>query len=367
MTNNTSSNSTSEPSPSYRCPTRPFTTVEVWFQVSAFEIIMAGSIIGNVFLIAIIKKNRMIHIPTNFFLVSLCILNLLIILINTLPDVQGRIAPQLGFIITGWPGKTICKLQGFLTSWTINAAILTLALIAADRFLAVFFPLRRAIDSRKAVRLIITMWLLPAISSSIFFYVNDLVEYRENIYCVEIWEPAIPMYYNTIYTTADFVMFYALPLLEIIILYTAIIYRIWMRRIPGHVTTANQQVELKAKKNVLKMLIIAVLTFALFWLPVKINVMLGLYGRSSCVFSPTRHFLALFLACGNCMINPIIYIVFSRDFRNGFKALCHCLPCFSADVPCVRSQTRDVSEISFSVKPSGPSILSLTKFKKIDD
>ena len=101
MTNNTSSNSTSEPSPSYRCPTRPFTTIEVWFQVSAFVIIMAGSIIGNVFLIAIIKKNRMIHIPTNFFLVSLCILNLLIILINTLPDVQGRIAPQLGFIITG--------------------------------------------------------------------------------------------------------------------------------------------------------------------------------------------------------------------------------------------------------------------------
>lgn len=240
-------------------------------------------------------------------------------------------------------------------------------MIAADRFIAIFFPLKRLIHSQRAIQLISVTWLIPALPGCIFLYVNDLVDYDGTVYCMEIWEPAIPMYYNTIYTTADFIMFYVLPLLEIIILYIAIIYRIWMRRIPGHVTTANQQVELKAKKNVLKMLIVAVLTFALFWLPVKINVMIGLYSHSPCVLTPIRRFLALFLACGNCVINPIIYIVFSRDFRNGFKALCHCLPCFSADVPRVHSQSRNVSEISFSVKCNGHSGLSLTKFQKIDD
>ena len=237
-------------------------------------------------------------------------------------------------------------------------------MIAADRFIAIFFPLKRVINSRKAIRLIIAAWLVPALPGSIFLYVSTLYEFQGTVYCVEIWEPAIPRYINTIYTTADFIVFYALPLLEIIVLYIAIIYRIWMRKIPGQVTTANQQVELKAKKNVLKMLIIAVLTFAFFWLPMKVRIMIGLYGSSSCLLDPIFAFLALFLACFNCVINPIIYIVFSRDFRNGFKAICHCLPCVAGDLPHVHSRSMDMTEISHSARHSGPSLRS---FKKIDN
>ena len=214
-------------------------------------------------------------------------------------------------------------MQGFLPSCTINAAILTLAIIAADRFIAIYFPLKRVIDSRKAIRLIAAAWLVPALPASIFLYVNNLVKIGGATFCVEMWLPAIPMYVNTIYTTADFIIFYALPLVEIIVLYAAIIYKIWMRKIPGQVTTANQQVELKAKQNVLKMLIVAVLTFALFWLPLKANVMISLYSKARCLYNPLVNFLSLFFACTNCAVNPLIYLTFSRDFRNGFKAICH--------------------------------------------
>ena len=105
-------------------------------------------------------------------------------------------------------------------------------------------------------------------------------------------------------------MFSALPLLEIIILYTAIIYRIWMqKKCQGNATTANQQVEFKAKENVPKMLIIAVLIFSLYWLPIKVYTMIELYS-SSFFFNSTLHFLVLFLSIVNCAINPSIYIAF---------------------------------------------------------
>lgn len=109
----------------------------------------------------------------------------------------------------------------------------------------------------------------------------------------------------------NFIMFSALPLLEIIILYTAIIYRIWMqkKKCPGNATTANQQVEFKAKENVPKMLIIAVLIFSLYWLPIKGYTMIELYSSSFCLNS-TLHFLVLFLSIVNCAINPSIYIAF---------------------------------------------------------
>ncbi|KAL9985132.1 hypothetical protein ACROYT_G007501 [Oculina patagonica] len=304
------------------------------------------------------------HTPTNYFIVHLCVVNLLIMLLNTTPDIQGRIAPELGFVVTGWPGKIVCKIQAFIAACTINAAILTLALIAADRFIAIYFPLKRLIDSRRAIRLIAAAWLVPALPASIFLYVRNLIEFRGTTYCVEIWLPAIPMYVNTIYTTAEFIIFYALPLLEIIILYAAIIYKIWMRKIPGQVTTANQQVELKAKQNVLKMLIVAVLTFALFWLPIKVNIMISLFSKAQCTYNPTANFLSLFFACTNCAVNPLIYLTFSRDFRNGFKAICHCLPCFATEPPLRQGRSMEMANLPNTETHSS---LSLMSFKKIEN
>ena len=241
---------------------------------------------------------------------------------------------------------------------------MTLAIIAADRFIAIFFPLRRTINSRKAIWLIVASWVVPALPSSIFLYVNQLFEFRGTVYCVEIWAPTIPLYVNTIYSTADLIVFYTLPLLEIIILYSAIIYKIWMRKIPGQVTTANQQVELKAKKNVLKMLIIAVLTFALFWLPMKVVMVITLFGNSLCFRTPTVLFLTLFLACMNCATNPFIYIIFSRDYKKGFKEVFRWLSCLEAgDISHLHSKSVDMTEMTTSAgRQSG---LKLTNFKMV--
>ena len=266
---------------------------------------------------------------------------------------------------TGIAGTILCKLQGFLASCTFNAAILTLAVIAADRFIAIFFPLRRALSSRKAFWLIAVTWLAPALPCSIFLYVNKLFEFHGTVYCVEIWEPTISRDVNTVYSTADFIVFYALPLLEIIILYSAIIYKIWMRKIPGQVTAANQQLELKAKKNVLKMLIIAVLTFALFWLPTKIAFFIVTFGWGPpCWRTPTFRFLIFFLAHVNCAVNPFIYIVFSRDYRNGFKAVFQCSLCFGGDLSHLHSRSVDMTKTTNSGRHSG---LSLKSFKMVDD
>ena len=265
---------------------------------------------------------------------------------------------------TGLAGTILCKLQGFLATCTVNAAILTLAIIAADRFIAIFFPLRRTINSRKAIWLIAASWVVPALPSSIFLYVYHLFEFGGAVYCVEIWAPTIPLYINTILSTADLIVFYALPLLEIILLYSAIIYKIWMRKIPGQVTTANQQVELKAKKNVLKMLIIAVLTFALFWLPMKVVTVVVLFGNSFCR-TPTLSFLTLFLACMNCAINPFIYIVFSRDYRNGFKEVIRWSACLDGDLSHLHSQSVDMTEKT-NVTTGRQSDPKLKSFKMVE-
>jgi len=102
MTNNTTSlNITTVARPASSCNFRLFTNTEKWIQASSFFLIIFLSIIGNTIVIAIIKRNKRMHIPTNFFIVNLCVVNLVISLLNTIPDIQGRIAPNLGFAVSG--------------------------------------------------------------------------------------------------------------------------------------------------------------------------------------------------------------------------------------------------------------------------
>ena len=265
---------------------------------------------------------------------------------------------------SGLAGTILCKLQGFLALCTVNAAILTLAVIAADRFIAIFFPMRRTISSRTAVWLIAASWVAPALPSSLFLYVYRLFDFNGTLYCLEQWAPAIPLYINTIYSTVDIILFYALPLVEIIIFYSAIIYKIWMRKIPGQATSVNQQLELKAKKSVLKVLITAVLTFALFWLPTKILTMIALIGDVPCIMrSPLIRFVNLFLACMNCAINPFIYLIFSRDYRNGFKASCRCYRRLGSDFSHTHSQSMNMTEMTANGQQK---VLTLSSFKKVE-
>ena len=102
MANNTTSlNATAAGQLTSPCLYRSFTKTEIWLQVSSFFVIIVFSIIGNAAVITIIKKNRRMHIPTNYFIVNLCVVNLMIMLLNTTPDIQGRIAPKLGFAVSG--------------------------------------------------------------------------------------------------------------------------------------------------------------------------------------------------------------------------------------------------------------------------
>ena len=84
-----------------RCPFHVFTETEAWLQVSSFLLIVVFSIFGNTVVIIIIKKNRQMHRPTNYFIANLCFANLMIMFLNVSPDILGRIAPHLGFAVSG--------------------------------------------------------------------------------------------------------------------------------------------------------------------------------------------------------------------------------------------------------------------------
>ena len=101
MANNTSFTPSSAARTGSRCNVRLFNDTEIWLQVTSYLLIILFSSFGNTVIISIVKKNRRMRSPTNYFIVNLCLANLMIMLMNVVPYVVGRISARKGYGISG--------------------------------------------------------------------------------------------------------------------------------------------------------------------------------------------------------------------------------------------------------------------------
>ena len=110
------------------------------------------------------------------------------------------------------------------------------------------------------------------------------------------------------------------------VLYTFVIHKLWVRKLPGNQTAQNQLHADKSKKKVLKMLLAVVILFALCWLPVYVTQFISFFDRKNfpCGPSATLSFMGYFLGHANSAINPAIYVIFNSNFRKGFRDVLLC-------------------------------------------
>lgn len=225
--------------------------------------------------------------------------------------------------VSGGPfGQISCKLLLFSQGSSMACSIITLTALAFERYFAVVFPLWKVVTPRRTKWLVAFIWSASIASTSPILYAARVQLFDGAPYCVEDWAPAFdPKRAPAIYTIVSFVLLYALPLLVISVLYSMIIAKVWGRHIPGHTTPANARLFNKSKKNVLKMLMTVVVAFALCWFLMHFIVLLNDFSDvfpNSCipVALQTTGFL---FGHANSAINCCIYVLFSQDFKRGFK------------------------------------------------
>lgn len=247
-------------------------------------------------------------------------------IITMIPHAVSLLRGTHSWVNDGFFGQISCKLFTFAQGCSMACSIFTLTALAFERFFAVAFPMWKVVTKRRTRWLIVLIWIASFAYPAPFFYAAKVLLYDGIPYCVEDWAPVFdPRRSHAIYTAVSFVFLYAVPLLVISVLYSIIIAKVWGRNIPGNATLANQRLLDRSKKNVLKMLITVVLAFALCWFPVHLNMLL-------------IDFSSVFILCGiprglqntaflfghaNSAINCCIYVIFSQEFRRGFKEILH--------------------------------------------
>lgn len=127
----------------------PFTIIYV--------IIFITGLIGNIGTCIVITKNKSMQTATNYYLFSLAISDLLL-LISALPFEIYRIWAEDNYIF----GQGFCTTQGLAAETSANATVLTITAFTVERYVAICHPFKAHAWSKpsRAVRYIIGIWII---------------------------------------------------------------------------------------------------------------------------------------------------------------------------------------------------------------
>ena len=295
----------------------------------AYLCIFILSTVGNFLVVVLILGDcRLRSVAINQFIVSMAMADLLTSFFNMTIEIWIHIKCSTGqqvFWLDGAGGVILCKTVVFVQGLSIACSVLTLVAMAVNRYFAVFFPLKMGTTKSLSTLTIVIIWLVSTVTASPMLYAMRVIEKPDGtLHCIEDWTPAFDSKKShRNYTIFLLTILYAIPLVAVTMLYTAVVRKVWKRQVPGNITAPNQSVELVTKKRVLRMLITIVIVFGLCWLPYYTYLAL----LSIIHGCPPEYvsFLGLFLGHANSAINPCIYAIFNKECRaslRGAKGAC---------------------------------------------
>ena len=283
-----------------------------------YSILLLASLTGNSLLIyASVKSN----IRMGLILANMAASDILYSIFHLPREMVTYIKDSTAFQLHGWIGHVLCKICPFVTDVTIAVSTLSLILVAADRLIAIVFPVAYIqITVKKRRLLILSTWIVAMAIHSPYFYTFRLETINGETFCISNWEPAFNHETTSIrYYTALLVTVLIVPLITVCILQALILVKLRSDKLAlSRTCTANQR-RSERNKKLLKMSVMIALAFTLSWLPFIAYQLLRLYfpssiPRCSLGFTIFGQFVFLFSLC-HCLVNPCISFKFMRRVR----------------------------------------------------
>ncbi|KAI2659597.1 Neuropeptide FF receptor 2 [Labeo rohita] len=286
--------------------------------ILSYLLILAPCMVGNGLVLLVVIRNRRMHSVTNLFILNLAVCNLLVGIVCMPTEL-------IDHLISGWPFSQItCTMSNLIQGMSVSASVFTLVAIAGDRFMWIVYPLCNHLQPVTAIFTIFFIWVL-AFAITLPSAATMTVIHLNNTYLVHD---------NKMY-----------PL--------CVCFMDWARagmRVPGpalshmhhvHGTIAaklysdlrENEVITRKRMKVIKMLLMGVIFFMVFWLPLWtlmfLMEFLDLDHQQTDFLNGYLLPIAHWLAFLNSAVNPFIYIFCNKKFRRGIQAAVGCCSCRS--------------------------------------
>ncbi|KAE8294076.1 Neuromedin-U receptor 1 [Larimichthys crocea] len=312
-----------------------------------YLVIFMVGVVGNVLTCTVIARNKVMWTPTNYYLFSLAVSDLMVLMLG-MPLELYELWQNYPFLLE----KGGCYFKTFLFETVCLASILNVTALSVERYIAVVHPLRAkyVVTRTHAKRVILTVWgvsVLCALPNTSLHGIDILHSHctgpAGNI-TVGVPDSAICtlvkprwMYNLTIQVTT--LLFFVLPMLTISALYLLIGLQLKREKMHQALETKSgfgknsfcnvrTQQQKARRRQVTKMLFVLVVVFAICWAPFHTDRLMWSFindwtDNHQEIFQYVHIISGVFLYLSSA-VNPILYNLMSTRFREMFKeVMCH--------------------------------------------
>ncbi|XP_062445234.1 thyrotropin-releasing hormone receptor-like [Rhea pennata] len=297
-------------------------------------LICGVGIVGNAMVVLVVLRTKHMLTPTNCYLVSLAVADLIVLLAAGLPNISEVVASW----VYGYAG---CLCITYVQYLGINISAWSITAFTVERYIAICHSIKAQLlcTVSRAKRIISSLWLFTSLYCLMWFFLVDTsqVTFSDGVQ-VSCGYRVSRSLYMPIYFL-DFAVFYIIPLGLATVLYGLIAHVLFTRPLPTspqhaclgsvhqgssrNLSCRGSEGALSSRKQVTKMLAVIVVLFALLWMPYRTLVVVNSF------VDPPYLNIWFLLFCRMCIylnsaINPIIYNLMSRKFRAAFRKIWRC-------------------------------------------
>ncbi|XP_020605166.1 neuropeptides capa receptor-like [Orbicella faveolata] len=307
-----------DPYDSASCPY----AVSILFTTAVAIISLAG-LIGNILVIFSVYKTPSLRTSTNYYYVNMAVSDLIASVTIWPLYLTDEIITSSGSLLQEPHATTACKVGIFFRLASTIVSILSLVLIAVDRFIAIVFPLKATlITSKLRAAFLCATWLISTVYCFLAPYHSRVRKVGRETFCRFAWNELA----STIYFVTGLTLFTVTPLITIIVLYLRIMRSLRTRLQPQDDTRASNLQKNRSKQNqnvmkIFKSIVIAYFvtySFLCVYFVLKIAFPELSYEDSCKLILGFTYFVLPSLSTA---INPVILFAFSSNFRQALRKM----------------------------------------------
>lgn len=295
---------------------------QVILESTSLSLIDFLALAGNLLVwVAVAKNCRLRRISTNLFILSLSASDILMALtcipLSLVALIKGRWAL----------GNFVCQIQGFIFFVLAFVSLLTVALVAINRYMSVAKPrfYRVIFSNKNSMIMIVSIWLFCLSYVTIFMCLNGNIFYFDpkKLVChIELLDETFRDTWNIM----TGLIFALLPMATVFFCYFKL-----FRTIRTHNLVTIRSMRRQSPLNtsaeeirVTKLIVAIMVGFSCCWLPSFGIAYLQLIVPHLFKTDRVPHIVYTFLVYSSSMINPFIYGILNSTFRSEFLKILLC-------------------------------------------
>ena len=297
--------------------------------LTAFLLIVSLlALTGNVLVIVVFKKTPTLKSRANYYIVNMAVSDLVSVFLTwPLYATEGMLNSG-GSLITDKDVATFfCKLGIYSRAVSYVVSVVSLVLIAVDRFIAIAFPLKAVIITARIRTIFLPLsWVVPLLALIPYIIKSEIVQIEQQTFCRNIMNSMVLKIYHFL----SFSLIYCVPLILILVLYPLIMRNLTRQVQLNSIHNRQRCFQVKTKRlqqnqNIMKIFGSIVLAFFTCWTPLYVYLFLKSLYQS--IFIKDKCFIMVglfyyFFPLLSTAMNPFILITFGSHFRAAAKSLC---------------------------------------------